>query len=699
MRPTYPSSMSGSGLYVGFDLGTTNSAAAVFDGERAEIVRNSSGAPLTPSIVRVDAKGRWTTGLRALRGLERDPDNTAAEFKRLMGTDRGLLFPALGQTLQPPELAAKILASLCSDVEAQHGIRPTKAVISVPALFELPQSAATREAARLAGLDEVQLIAEPIASALAAGWRANVSEGNWLVYDLGGGTFDASVLESHEGFLRVVGHDGDNFLGGRDIDWAIVDWAIGELAKSGFTISRADPSHAGAIKVLKRAAEEAKIELSRAETALLVCDHALEVPGEELIDVELELSIQRLEQLCLELVNRSVSVCQRLLEEHNIASASLARIVFVGGPTMMPFVRTRVGEALGAPIADRLDPMTLVARGAAIYAATTGLDARPVGALAVVGRRLVLQHPTVSSDLKPHVVGRVLQREDGPALHRIELTRTDGWRAPEALLDTEGAFIAQVELLPSKSNTFAISAFGAEHQPISVHPAELTIVQGTTIADPPLSRSIGVALSNDAVHVYFDKGTPLPARRTFTHETIEAVAKGSTERALKIPIVQGEHERAHLCRLVGTLEIPGDQLQGTLPSGSKVEVTLDVDRGGTLSARALVPSLEQLFEQVAHLLVEKVDSEVLGTHLSTLTTASMSSEPRRFGIRGQVCSRRWNAQTLSLPRPSATFKLCSVVTKTRGNVPGATCSSSTPRSSALSKRAAGQSSSRRSCKP
>src|SRR5207302_3800983 len=142
---------------------------------------------------------------------------TAAEFKRLMGTERAIEFPAASTKKTPEQLSAEVLKALRQDITDQLGVAIERAVISVPALFELPQSAATSEAARLAGFERVELLQEPIASALAAGWRADDDGGGtWLVFDLGGGTFDASLLETRDGLLRVVGHDGDNFLGGRD---------------------------------------------------------------------------------------------------------------------------------------------------------------------------------------------------------------------------------------------------------------------------------------------------------------------------------------------------------------------------------------------------------------------------------------------------------------------------------------------------
>ena len=624
--------MSDKPLYVGFDLGTTNSAAAVFDGDQTTVIRNSQGETLTPSVIRIDAAGRVTVGSKARRYLERDPENTHHEFKRLMGTTKAIEFPAAKLSKQPAELAAMVLSSMRKDVEDQFGVAPERAVISVPALFELPQSSATSEAAQMAGFERVELLQEPIASALAAGWSAGRDSGAWLVYDLGGGTFDASLLETSDGFLRVVGHDGDNFLGGRDFDWALVDWAIAQLAaREQVKISRGNPLHANAIRALKQAAEEVKIELSRTTEALLVPASPLLVDGRE-IEVELELDRATLETLTSGLLERSVDVCRRLLRQNRVEPGELSKIVFVGGPTTTPSLRDRVGAMLGAPIAEGHDPMTLVAQGAAIYAATAGLDARPTTVRAggkVRGRRLWLQFPAVSSDLAPHVVGRVVDGE-GQRPTQLELQRGDGlWQSPSTAIDNEGGFVIGVELVARKSNVFKLVARDGEGQTVPVDPPTITIVQGVTISDPPLSRTIGVALANDAVRIYFERGTPLPAKRTFTHHTVESVAKGAEGSVIKIPIVQGEFDRAHLCRLVGTLEIPSLEVRASLPAGTEVELTLELDRGGRLSAKALVGSIDQMFEEVAHLLVPAADPDVIEATIEAMRR-------RLFQMRGDA---------------------------------------------------------------
>jgi molecular chaperone DnaK len=622
-------------LYVGIDLGTTNSAAAVFDGERVSVVRNAQGATVTPSVVRIDKQGRVTVGTRARRFLEQDPANTAAEFKRLMGTDRGIEFPAPGTKKKPEELSAEVLKALRQDIHDQLGVAIERAVISVPALFELPQSSATSEAARLAGFERVELLQEPIASALAAGWRADDDgAGTWLVFDLGGGTFDASLLETRDGLLRVVGHDGDNFLGGRDFDWAITEHLASQLA---VVPTRSNPEHTDALRALRLAAEDAKIELSRGERAQVTLAQPLAIDGQD-VEVDLELTRATVERLCAPLVDRALEVCVRLMTANGLGPGRLGKIVLVGGPTVMPMVRARVAARLEATIAEGHDPMTLVAQGAALYAATAGLDGRAAQAAPSTGRQVWLQYPAVSADLTPHVVGKFVGTEP-PS--KIKLVRNDGaWTSAEATVAPDGTWIQSVTLLPRRACTFDIVATAASGERVEVTPPALTIVQGLTIGDPPLSRTLGVALASGHVQVYLERGAPLPARRTFTHHTVETVAKGSKDSVLRIPIVQGEMNQAHLCRLVGTLDIGGDAVKDTVPTGSPVEVTIELDRGGRLSARALVPVIEQVFEHVAHLLVPDAAPEALESAMRDLRRqlVDLRTDAFRHGL-GQVIEK------------------------------------------------------------
>lgn len=594
--------------FLGIDLGTTNSAAAMFDGDQVQLVRTAAGGPLTPSIVRLDSRGGVTVGARARRFLESDPRNTRGEFKRLMGTEHRIDFPAAKVEKTPTELAALVLRSIRQDVQDQFGFAPMRAVITVPALFELPQSSATSEAARLAGFQKVELLQEPVASAIAAGWNAeNADARPWLVYDLGGGTFDVSLLETHEGLLRVVGHDGDNFLGGRDFDGAIVSHILEELRTQGFEVDSSDPGHATGLRRLRHLAEDAKIELSRADRAVVTLPEAFQL-SDGPVDVDVEITREQLVARIAPLVERSVSVCLRLLANHGVKPGELGKIVMVGGPTVIPSLRERVGQALEAPFALGLDPMTLVAQGAALFAASAGLGAEATSAPVNTGVRLWLQYPTMTSDLSPFLAGRALEVGKVDAV-RAERAEGGAWQSPWEVVEADGTFLIGLDLRPRGSSTFRLVGRKGEAE-VDVSPAEFTIVHGVTLQDPPLSRTVGIARADDNVHVYFPRGAPLPIRRSFTLTVIETLLAGHEAQMLRVPIVQGEFQRAHLCRLVGTLEIPAAALQQNLNVGSEVEVSLEMDRGGRLSAQAKLPG-GQVFDEVAQLVAPQLPPDAM----------------------------------------------------------------------------------------
>jgi molecular chaperone DnaK len=626
--------------YLGIDLGTTNSTASVFDGAQVTSVRNAQGSTLTPSVVRIDARGNVTVGARARRFLDSDPGNTRAEFKRLMGTQHTLCFAASGVARRPQELAAEVLKSIRADVRDQLGFAPDTAVISVPALFEVAQTAATSEAARLAGLSRVEMIQEPVASAIAAGWSADEGDASWLVYDLGGGTFDVTLLSTKDGLLRVVAHDGDNFLGGRDLDAKIADWVLEALERSrGVAIDRADPAHAVALRKLRHAAEEAKIELARAAEAVLALPELFDLPSGP-VDVDVVVTREILNRLAAPLVDRSIAVCRRLLQANG--SPLLGRVVLVGGPTAMPLLRERVAEALAAPFGEGLDPMTLVAQGAALYAATAHLDARPRPAQAPArGPRVWLQYPAMTPDLSPYVVGKVLDA-DAQSIVKVVLRRADGeWTSAAEALDGEGAFAIPVSLVARRPNVLHVEGVTKQGPVVRLSPSEITIVHGVTISDPPLSRSVGVALANDRVQVYFERGSPLPMRRTFTLRTVETVSPGIEGFALQVPIVQGEFPLAHLCRLVGSLEIPSRDIKAALPAGASIELTLELDRGGRLAASARVAALDQVFDRVAHLVAPQIPIEELASRADALRAraGAVQADAVRRGMGARVIAQ------------------------------------------------------------
>jgi molecular chaperone DnaK len=612
-------------VYLGIDLGTSNSSCALFDTSELQVVRSSQGGNLTPSVVRITAGGQVITGRKAQRYLERDPANTRAEFKRLMGTEQEILFPASGQSRTPTLLSAAIIAALLDDVEQQFNFRPTRAMVTVPALFDLPQSNATAEAAKAAGLEKIELLQEPVASALAAGWNEASLQQSWLVFDLGGGTFDASLLEYRDGMLRVIAHDGDNFLGGRDFDKALADWAITSMAdQHGIIVEpdSTDPEQQQVLRLLTLAAEEAKIDLSSREATELNLFSDIALNG-QLLELDLPIDRSTFEALCMPLLDRALAICEKLLRENNVRQGSLDQVVLVGGPSMMPLIRRQVAARL-APIASgSLDPMTLVAQGAALYAASTGLtavqqnDQREKDKPEQAENKFVLQHPTMSSDLQPVVLGRLMEKcEPLPASICLR-NQTGNWCSEKTPVQDD-VFMVGVELQPRTCNTFSLQAYAADGSRVPVLPEQLSIVHGLSISDPPLSRSIGVALTNGMVRNFFERGTPLPVKRTFTHHSVETLLPNAADQQITIPIVQGEFRQARYCRAIGSLIIRTDDLQEPLLAGAAIEISLELDRGGNLQAQAFVPAISRVFTGVLHLIVAGADLTTLRSEAGAL---------------------------------------------------------------------------------
>ena len=610
--------------YLGIDLGTSNSSCALFDGTDLRIVRSSQGGNLTPSVVRITAGGQIITGSKAQRYQERDPANTRAEFKRLMGTEQQILFPASGQSKTATQLSAALISALLDDVEQQFNFRPAQAMVTVPALFDLPQSNATAEAAKAAGLETIELLQEPVASALAAGWNEESLQQSWLVFDLGGGTFDASLLEYRDGMLRVIAHDGDNFLGGRDFDKALAAWAIQVIEQEhGITIKpdSSDGDQQKALQLLTLAAEEAKIDLSSRQEAELNLFTDIKLDG-QLLELDIPVDRSLFEGLCMPLIDRALAICTRLLRENRIQEGTLDQVVLVGGPAMMPILRQQVAARL-APIASgSLDPMTLVAQGAALYAANTGLNAVQQKENSnrdkqQTGNTFVVQHPTLSSDLQPVVLGRLVEKTEPLPASICLLNQTNQWRSGQIPLQDD-TFMLDVQLQPRTCNIFYLEAYAADGSQVAVQPEQLSIVHGLSISDPPLSRTIGVALANGLVRTFFERGTPLPIKRTFTHYSIETLLPDAADQKITIPIVQGEFQQARYCRSIGSLIIRTDDLQQPLLAGTAIEISLELDRGGNLKAQAFIPVLKKVFGGVLHLIVANADLATLRSEAGSL---------------------------------------------------------------------------------
>ena len=569
----------------GIDLGTTNSAIAL---------RGLDEVHILPSVVRITPEGELEVGRDARGHLGVDSTNTHAEFKRLMGTTTSLKFEDADLDKTPEELSAEVLKELLRWMEQQTGETVDCAVITVPALFEIPQNEATERAAALAGINFAPLLQEPIAAALAYGFSSETTEMGerkfWLVYDFGGGTFDASIVSIREGRLSVVDHDGDNFLGGKDLDKRLLDLALKKLEDTP-AASPEHRDHKRFIAALRYNAEAARMELSTQDAA------SLGVP-EEFTDQAVEVSREELDRVILPEISRSVDICERLLDRNRLTSDDIGRLVLVGGVTQTPLIRRILVERLGIELECDLDPAETVAVGAALHASSIRRPKTDSIAPEGASHSLRLEYPSVSQDLTPYVVGRFVGAE-GECPAWVELKRNDGeWSSGRLSISDQGAFITPVQLLEGETSSFRFRAGREDESRLEVTPATIEITHGMAVAAPPLSRSLGVGLADNSVNVYLERGTSLPAKATNLHRTTTALEPGQPGAVIDVPVVQGESGRADRNRHIGSLCIPATRIRRALPANAEVAVSVEVDASSTVRARAYVPFLDQVFEQV-----------------------------------------------------------------------------------------------------
>ncbi|MDU0331415.1 MULTISPECIES: molecular chaperone DnaK [Paenibacillus] len=356
---------------IGIDLGTTNSCVAVMEGGEAVVIPNPEGARTTPSVVGFKKDGERIVGETAKRQAITNPDRTIISIKRHMGTNHKEVID--GKEYTPQEISAIILQKLKADAEAYLGQPVTQAVITVPAYFNDSQRQATKDAGKIAGLEVLRIVNEPTAAALAYGLE-KAEDQTILVYDLGGGTFDVSILELGDGFFEVKATSGDNHLGGDDFDQKIIDYLVAEFKKDqGVDLSK----DKAAVQRLKDAAEKAKKELSGVLTTTISLPFITVVDG---VPQHLEVNLTRakFEELTADLVERTLGPTRRALSDAGLTPADIDKVVLVGGSTRIPAVQEAIKKLTGKEPHKGVNPDEVVALGAAVQAGVLTGDVKDV---------------------------------------------------------------------------------------------------------------------------------------------------------------------------------------------------------------------------------------------------------------------------------------------------------------------------------
>ncbi len=538
--------MSRSTVDFGIDLGTTNSVIARATQRGPRIVPNRLESEMTPSAVAFTAQRQTIVGQDALDKPDLSP---VTQFKRLMGT-RNVVALGDGSEISPEQLSSEILKELKASVQLRYDIQPEHVVITVPAMIQQPQCEATHRAAQIAGLDAVALLQEPIAAATAF-LNEEPEEGNYLVYDFGGGTFDVSVICLKDNEMSVRAYGGDNYLGGADLDNRVFDWTLEQLENRFDRLPHlVQPQMRHR---LIRQCEEARKRLSLNDTTQIdLSDFALPV-------AQLNLTRTTLEDLIEPFVTRTIRLTTERLDAVGLRSEDIRCILLVGGPTRTPYIRHRLKQDLGIRLSFDANPMTVVALGAAIHAGSLlepnrSADAR---SQSTTDACLELHYEPTSPVRESSISGKITSPEAFTGDIRVARSSGDwdtGWMPLR-----NGAFFCELLLGADTLTEFEISLRNSQGTLCKTNSPQIAIRCGVASARPVAPYNYGIALSDGIMGLIVEQGKPLPTFGIKTFNAAKTVVAGSGEE-LPIYFLEGHSAAAQDNVKVGELRIQRGKL-------------------------------------------------------------------------------------------------------------------------------------------
>lgn len=601
--------MSTKTINFGIDLGTTNSVIAKFDQGQVEVFKNPSGHKETlPSVVGF-RKERILVGDKAREFLLTDPKSVVATFKRKMGTTESFAIESLGQSKTPVELSALVLKELKGFIHTGESL--DAAVVTIPASFDTVQSNATKQAGQQAGIRQVVLLQEPIAASLAYANKKSKSlkAGSWLVYDLGGGTFDVALVRiAAEGELKVVDHEGDNYLGGADFDQLLAEKVfVPRLEREGHfenllaeLKSRTGRWNALWEKLLFQA-EKAKVELSHATSAEV--DLATKDDNGEVIDAVVEITRSEFESLVQPLVDKTVEMVRTILTRNSLQPSDLQFILMVGGSTLMPFVRKRVEECAGVPVACDIDPTTAIAIGAAYFAAGKQVEEIANAGQAPSATKLHVKavYQKATREAEEMFNARVSGQWQG---HFYRIRRQDGG-FDSGIKELRERISEDLPLVSDSYNIFRFEVLSPTHERVLCDFESIQIAHGKySVAGQLLPEDICLQIDfTDTGEARLDllaqRNTLLPARSKKTYTVNRTILKGAAEDALHLIVKEGSaDDLPESTKTVGYLQLTGRQLTRDLPKGTDIEVKLEISESRDLTFTVYVEACDQEFREV-----------------------------------------------------------------------------------------------------
>lgn len=631
----------------GIDLGTTNSAISRMENGEPVIKKSDTLKDTIPSCVYINKKKAVQIGdsaynamksdkLKAMKEFDESATNSFIEFKRTMGTDKKYYCSNMDTQFTSEDLSSDVLKSLKSFV-SDETIKSI--VVTVPAKFTINQKDATLRAAKLAGFDHCELLQEPIAASMAYGLDAKSKDGNWLVFDFGGGTFDAALVKVEEGIMKVIDTEGDNYLGGKNLDCSIVDEIIIPYFEEHNTIDlilEDDTKKKIFQDAMKFYAEETKIKMSFSETHNILSDLG-DIPGEDDNGEEFELDITVTQEMMRNtlgpIFQKSIDICNGLLMRNQLDRSSLDSLILVGGPTYSPILREMLEEQIAKPDLS-VDPMTVVSKGAALFASTVDVsDEIKEQQRDKTKIQLDFGYETTTVEEEEFVTVKFLKGKtegDIPEKLFVDIVRSDeAWSSGKTEIDENGDVI-EVKLNSGKPNAFSVMSYDEKGDLLASQPSDFTIIQGSKIGSATLPYFFGVEIkSRTTGKVVFrsikglEKNQSTPAIGTTNGlKTQKLIRPGSNEDSLKIPIYQGEHgadgTKAIHNEHVYDVVITGQDLPKLLPEGSDVDLTVRVDESERISLSVYFPALDytQEIEVPSNTTQKEIDSEWLGSEIS-----------------------------------------------------------------------------------
>ena len=636
--------MKNQNILIGIDLGTTNSEIAINANGKVQIIKNSFGDEYTPSVFGFDKSKNEVVGKRAYERLYKDASkeefkNNKAEIKRLMGTEETIFFERAKAKMTPEKISGEILKSLKEDLLRKHADFNTDAVvITVPAAFSTLQSEATKRAGNLAGFKHVVLLQEPIAAAVAYGF-GNTKNENWLIFDFGGGTFDVALIASKNGVLSVLGHNGDNFLGGKNIDYLILDEVIVPELIEEFSLAnfnRSNEKYQSVFSKLKYISENAKIALSQYEKTTIEVDGIGSDDDGKEIYLSINYTRKEFEKLIQPLIDKTIGLSIETLKEAGIKSNSVKKIILVGGPTQIPYVKKRLETDLDISVDSSVDPLTVVAQGACIFGMgqLIPVELTENKKMKKGVQPIKLNHGSLTSETEEMVTGILEGLEDGEDSYFIQIQSDSGVYSGQKKKIKNGKFFDTVVLEPNKTNLYWIYLFDVDGNSVPIEPDSFEITHGLTVSGAPLPHSIGIVLAqkdlknnfklSNVREIIFEKGSALPLKHSGSYKTVRKLKKNDDENPLKIRIDEGESKIPDRNTFVCELGISGSDLPYDLPEKTEVEITIELNESRELNVTSYISLIDLTINARSTVRDEIVDVEILETELNTQTEKAIS---------------------------------------------------------------------------